>query len=225
MNETSRSNTKKKKGINKWKWAFLILFSIILLLVLFFIQLLRPSSIDETKNSIDFVDEDEIEITSAITKEDAEFVMNSYLQTQTQEENISYQMKIEEELSLTSKIKINSLELPLTLVFEPFATEEGNLQLRAESMDLASLSLPVSLVLTILTNQINLPEYVEVDSKEKIILVDFNELRNYYPYGIELERIDLKSNDIQLKLFVNKDTLKRAVDYEKEIQSGSEMDK
>lgn len=219
MNEKTRKEKNVKK-VNKWKWAFLLLLFIILLGFFAFLKLLEPRSIEKNKDTV-YSTADEIEITSSLNKKDAEFVMNSYLDTQTEDENISYQIEIDEVIDLTSTIKIQSLELPIEMTFEPFATDKGNLQLRAQSMEVASLSLPLGLVLKLLTNQIDLPEYVQVDSKEKIIQVDFNGLRNYYPYGIELERVDLKTDDIQLKLFVNKDTLKRALDFEKKIQSNS----
>lgn len=223
MNERTRKDKNNKK-VNKWKWAFLILLSIILIGFFAILRLLEPRSIEKSKEPV-YSTADEIEITSSLSKEDAEFVMNSYLDTQTEDENISYQIEIDEVIDLTSTIKIQSLELPIEMTFEPFATEEGNLQLHARSMEVASFSLPLGLVLTVLTNQIDLPEYVQVDSKEKIIFVDFNGLRNYYPYGIQLERVDLKTDDIQLKLFVNKDTLKRALDFEKKIQSNSKNNK
>lgn len=219
MNEKTRKEKNVKK-VNKWKWAFLLLLFIILLGFFAFLKLLEPRSIEKNKDPV-YSTADEIEITSSLNKKDAEFVMNSYLDTQTEDENIRYQIKIDEVIDLTSTIQISSLELPIKMVFEPFATDKGNLQLRAQSMEVASVSLPLGLVLKLLTNQIDLPEYVQVDSKEKIIQVDFNGLRNYYPYGIELERVDLKTDDIQLKLFVNKDTLKRALDFEKKIQSNS----
>ena len=223
MNERTRKEKNDKK-VNKWKWAFLLLLFIILLGFFAFLKLLEPRSIEKSKEPVSST-AGEIEITSSLSKEDAEFVMNSYLDTQTEDENISYQIEIDEVIDLTSTIKIQSLELPIEMTFEPFATEEGNLQLHARSMEVASFSLPLGLVLTVLTNQIDLPEYVQVDSKEKIIFVDFNGLRNYYPYGIQLERVDLKTDDIQLKLFVNKDTLKRALDFEKKIQSNSKNNK
>ena len=223
MNERTRKEKNDKK-VNKWKWAFLLLLFIILLGFFAFLKLLEPRSIEKSKEPVSST-AGEIEITSSLSKEDAEFVMNSYLDTQTEDENISYQIEIDEVIDLTSTIKIQSLELPIEMTFEPFATEEGNLQLHARSMEVVSLSIPLGLVLTVLTNQIDLPEYVQVDSKEKIIFVDFNGLRNYYPYGIQLERVDLKTDDIQLKLFVNKDTLKRALDFEKKIQSNSKNNK
>ncbi|MDN6161543.1 MAG: YpmS family protein [Atopostipes sp.] len=223
MEQRSKKNKEKKKEINKWKWAFLSLITILLALVFYFISLLGSSSIEKAQEEEPNLTE-EIEIKSGITKEDAEFVLNSYLDTQTDEGKNTYQVEIDDRIKLSAQIKMTALKVPMTLVFEPYATEKGNLQLRLESMDLASLSLPVNLLLSILANQMDLPDYIQIDSEEEMILVDFNELKNYYPYGIKLERVNLENNDIQLKLYVNKDTLKRALDFEKESQSSSEED-
>lgn len=224
MEEKRRQKPKEKKEINKWKWAFLLLLSLLLFLIFFFIRLLNPSSIEESEE-IDKTQSEEIEITSNINKKDAEFIMNNYLNTQKESKNISYKIRIEDTIQLSSKIKIMNLELPLTISFLPYSTEKGNLQLRAESMKLASLSLPVSSVLAILANQMNLPHYIQIDSDQKMIVVNFNDLKEYYPYRIEIDKIDLENNDIKLKLFVNKDTLIRALDYEKEIRSNSDGEK
>lgn len=224
MEEKRRQKSKEKKEINKWKWAFLLLLSLLLLLLFFFIRLLDPSSIEESEKT-DKAELKEIEITSSINKRDAEFIMNNYLDTQKENKNVSYQIKIEDTLQLSSKIKIMNLELPLKISFAPYSTENGNLQLRAESMKLASLSLPVSSVLAILANQMNLPHYIQIDSDKKMVVVNFNDLQTYYPYRIEIDKIDLKNNDIKLKLFVNKDTLIRALDYEKKIRSNSDDEK
>lgn len=221
MEETSRKNKNDKRKTNKWKWAFLTLVSLVLLVFFFLIRALMPISTEEIERneSLLTTNEEEIEIASSLRKEDAEFIMNSYLKAQMEEEGSSYQIEIEEELVLSANLQIIGLELPLTLTFDPYATEDGNLQLRAKSMELASLSLPVSAVLSVLDNQMDLPSYIDLDSEEKIILVDFSDLRNYYPYGVELEKVDLKNNDIQLKLFVNKDTLIRALDSEEDESS------
>lgn len=227
MEETSRQNKKIKRKTNKWKWAFLTLVSLMLLVFFFFIRALMPISTEEIEQSESptTIKEEEIEIASSLTKEDAEFIMNSYLKAQMKEEGSSYQIKIDEDLVLSASLKMMALELPLTLTFDPYATEDGNLQLRAKSLELASLSLPVTAVLSVLDNQMDLPSYIDLDSEEKMILVDFSDLRHYYPYGVELEKVDLKNNDIRLKLFVNKDTLIRAIDSEKDESNSIEENK
>lgn len=225
MNKTSRQKNKNQQEVNKWKWAFISLVTILLLVFFLFVRALMPISIEEREPQALSPTDDKIELSSALSKEDAEFIMNSYLNVQADSDSPSYQIEIEEELKFASTVNLLGLELPFILTFDPYATEEGNLQLRAKSMDLASLSLPVSAVLSALGSQMDLPDYIQIDSDEKMILVDFNELENYYPYGIELEKVDLETDEIRLKLSVNKDTLKRALDSEENLESDLEKNK
>ncbi len=221
MVKTNRQNKQDSAKVNYWKWAFISLVAIIVLGVVLLLQAIRPiNSFEDSGSETPLDSKDEIEIVSALSKEDVEFVLNSFLEVETKDSPASYQVKLGEELELASKTEWMGLTIPFLLTFEPYATEDGNLQLRAQSVEIASFSLPVSAIMAALGNQMDLPSFIQLDSDSQMILVDFNTLHDYYPYGIELEKVDLENDEIQLKLFVNKATLKRALDSEKK-ESGS----
>lgn len=221
MEKTSRQNRQESGKVNYWKWAFISLIALLVLGVILLLQAIRPiNSVEDSANKTPIDPKGEIEIVSELSKEDVEFVLNSFLEVETKDSPASYQVKLDEELELASKIEWMGLTIPFSLTFEPYATEDGNLQLRAQSVEVASFSLPVSAIMAALGNQMDLPTFIQLDSESQMILVNFNQLHNFYPYGIELEKVDLENDEIQLKLFVNKATLKRALDSEKK-ESGS----
>ena len=221
MEKTSRHNKQGSTQVNYWKWAFISLVALLVLGVVLLLQAIRPiNSVEDGEAVVAIDSRGEIEIVSELSKEDVEFVLNSFLEVETKDSPASYQIKLEEELALDSKVEWMGLTIPFLLTFEPYATEDGNLQLRAQSVEIASFSLPVSVIMAALGNQMDLPPFIQLDSESQMILVDFNALHDYYPYGIELKKVDLENDEIQLKLFVNKDTLKRALDSEKK-ESGS----
>lgn len=221
MEKTSRQNRQESGKVNYWKWAFISLIALLVLGVILLLQAIRPiNSVEDSVSKTPIDPKGEIEIVSELSKEDVEFVLNSFLEVETKDSPASYQVKLDEELELASKIEWMGLTIPFSLTFEPYATEDGNLQLRAQSVEVASFSLPVSAIMAALGNQMDLPTFIQLDSDSQMILVDFNQLHNFYPYGIELEKVDLENDEIQLKLFVNKATLKRALDSEKK-ESGS----
>lgn len=221
MEKTSRQNRQESGKVNYWKWAFISLIALLVLGVILLLQAIRPiNSVEDSANKTPIDPKGEIEMVSELSKEDVEFVLNSFLEVETKDSPASYQVKLDEELELASKIEWMGLTIPFSLTFEPYATEDGNLQLRAQSVEVASFSLPVSAIMAALGNQMDLPTFIQLDSESQMILVDFNQLHNFYPYGIELEKVDLENDEIQLKLFVNKATLKRALDSEKK-ESGS----
>lgn len=221
MEKTSRQSEQESAKVNYWKWAFISLIAVLVLSVILLLQAIRPiNSVEDSANKTPIDPKGEIEMVSELSKEDVEFILNSFLEVESKDSPASYQVKLDEELELASKIEWMGLRIPFLLTFEPYATEDGNLQLRAQSVELASFSLPVSAIMAALGNQMNLPTFIQLDSESQMILVDFNQLHNFYPYGIELEKVDLENDEIQLKLFVNKATLKRALDSEKK-ESGA----
>ncbi len=217
MEETPKQNNKEHSATNWWKWAFLSLVSLIVIALIYFLSILQPVSIkEETTEPVQL--EKEMSLVSSFTKEDVETLMNTYLETLIEDEEQSYEIKLDDQLEIQSSVEILKLNIPYTLSFNPYVTEDGDLQLRADSIDLANFSMPVGAVLSIVSHELDLPFYIDIDSEDKMILVNFNELSAHYDIGMRMEKIDLENNDIQLKLSLNKDTLIEALDFEKKSQ-------
>lgn len=213
MSESTRQKKQTIKKVNYWKWAFLSLVGVLLIGIFSLVRLTRSVTTLQDETERPETDQTEaIEIVSELSKADVEFVLNSFLEAELKEMPTPYQIQIEENMVLSSAVDLMGLTIPFALTFEPYATEEGNLQLRAQAVEVASLSLPVNVIMAALGNQMDLPSFIQLDSKAQMILVNLNELHHYYPYGIELEKVDLINDEIRLKLFVNKDTLKQTLD-------------
>lgn len=214
MNEKRSRRAKEKKSINWWKWAFLSLISVILIGIFFLVRALQPVSIKgkEVEEAVEL--KDEISLVSTITKEDAEVIMNRSIEAMIVDDQLSYEVRLNKQLEIRSNVKLFNFEIPYTLFFDPYVTEDGDVQLRAEAIELANFSLPVSAILSILSSELELPYYIGVDSEEKIILIDFNQLSTQYDKRITMEKIDLENNEIQLKLSLNKDTLIKGLNFE-----------
>lgn len=216
MNEKRSRNNKEKTSINFWKWAFLSLVSLIVIGLFLFVRALQPVSIKESdpKNTTELTNE--LSLVSTITTEDAEVLMNQSIEAMLIDEQLSYEVILDDQLEIRSTVKLFTFEVPYTLFLDPYVTEDGNLQLRANAIELANFSLPVSAVLSLLAGELELPFYIGVDSAAKIILIDFNELSTRHGIGITMKKIDLENNEIQLKLSVNQATLIEALNFDKE---------
>lgn len=213
MSEPKRQGKQARKKVNYWKWALLSLLGVLVMGVFFLVRLTRPVTSTQDQTEQPTPDRTEaIEIVSELSKADVEFVLNSFLEAELEAAPTPYQIRIEEDMVLSSAVDIMGLTIPFSLTFEPYATEDGNLQLRAQKVEVASLSLPVSVIMAALGNQMDLPSFIQLDSETQMILVNLNELHHYYPYGVALEKVDLINDEIRLKLFVNKATLKQALD-------------
>lgn len=216
--EQSRITKKNKSSFNGWKWAFISLVSLILIGLFFLFRALQPVSMQEeaTKQSLESTDE--VSLVSTITTEDAETIMNSSIKAMITDEQFSYEVVLDEQLEIHSNVELFSFKIPYTLFFDPYVTEDGNLQLRADAIQLANFSLPVSAVLSLLAGELELPPYIGVDSELQLILIDFNKMSAAYDFGITMQKVDLENNDIQLKLSVNQATLIEAIHFENNSQ-------
>lgn len=204
---------KEKTAINWWKWAFLSSISLIVIGLIMLIRAVQPVSIQEKETGLPVDSKDEVSLVSTITKEDAATIMNTSIDAMIVDERLSYEVRLDNQLEIHSNVQLFGFDIPYTLFFDPYVTEEGNLQLRADAIELANFSLPVSAVLSILAGELELPNYIGVDSQTQIILIDFNKLSSQYDKGITMEKIDLETNEIQLKLSLNKDTLIEGLNF------------
>lgn len=215
MNEKRSKDIEKKASINWWKWAFVSLVSLMFIGIILLIRSIQPVMIQEEDVQEPIELKDEVSLVSTITKEDAAIIMNESIQAMIVDEKTTYEVRLDNQLEILSKVQVFNFDIPYTLFFDPYVTEDGNIQLRADAIELANFSLPVSAVMSILANELELPSYIGIDSEEKIILIDFNELSAQYDKRITMEKIDLENNEIQLKLSLNKDTLIKGLNFNK----------
>lgn len=207
---------KKKRTINWWKWALLSIVSLVAVGAVILIRALQPVSTREELTNRPIETTDAVSLVSTITTEDAEIIMNRSLEAMITDERLSYEIILDEQLEIHSSVKLFNLTIPYTLFFDPYVTENGNLQLHADAIELSSFSLPVSAVLSLLAGELELPFYIGVDSAAQFILIDFNELSKEHDIAVVMQKIDLENNEIQLKLSMNQDTLIEGLSFDKE---------
>ena len=98
-------------------------------------------------------------------------------------------------------------EVPFSLLFDPYVMENGNVQLRGKSVEVANFSLPVHLVMRLLGNQINFPDFIAFDSESQIIVLNLNELSMDLSFDLEMTQIDLINDVIEFNLQINEDVI------------------
>ena len=58
--------------------------------------------------------------------------------------------------------------------------------------------------MSLIANQLGIPEFIAIDSEQQIMTIYLNELSDGYGFGFEMTKIDLEADEIELKLHVNK---------------------
>ncbi len=207
--EMNRSqNTKNSRnGLNLWKWAFISLVAFLVGLFVLFIKSIQPVRTNHVADPTPVNQEEVVILSTAVNKEDAEWLMNTYLNETIGEDFSAYDIRLTDQLELHGSIEFFSLEIPFALYFALYVLENGDLQLRGESVQLANISLPVSTVLSLFANQVEIPEFMDIDSQQQIILVHLSELTNEYTFDVSISKIDLADDIIEVNLYLDEQSI------------------
>ena len=209
MDEQRRTkNQKKSSAINWWKWAFI---GLILVLVLFSVQLMRSFqsvSINQPNHTKVTQTDQEMVFTASTNREDTEQFINTFLSTAFEEESQHFYVELKDQLLINGQLEVFKLDVPFTISFDPYVLENGNVQLRADSVELGTFSLPVSATMSLFANQLDIPDFIAIDSEEEMIVINLNELDATQSMRIQMIRIDLPEDEIQMNLYIDDEMIK-----------------
>ncbi|MDZ7835506.1 MAG: YpmS family protein [Alkalibacterium sp.] len=203
----NRTETRQSSG---WKWAFLVLLFInIGALIWLSVQLDLFSDSETTQPASEelAVSEDDINLEVVTDKEQVDRVVNLFLQEELAERFNGYTVSVSELVELNGALNIFGFDVDFGLHMEPLVMENGNLQLRAERISLGELDLPVGIALNILSQQLELPEWIRIESEQEFILVAFNEFSLENGLQLRMRRIDLEGDDIRLDIILPEEAI------------------
>lgn len=215
MNENQRRSTQQNnKKVNGWKWAFLVLVGLILGFFIYLTVNIQPLSVNEQNNTPLNERDEDIVLSTSLNNEDAEQLINTYLDAAVGEDFESYDVRLTNQLEVHGDIAFLGFDVPFALYLDPYVIENGNIQLRGERVELANFSLPVSGVMSLLGNQIDFPDFVAIDSDRQMIAINLNELTADYNFDVAMTQIDLEAELIELNLRVNEGTLTNQIELD-----------
>lgn len=208
MDDQKRSKNKRNNtGINWWKWAFLGLIAIIIIFSIQLINAIETASINEPNlDTVEYTDQEMVFTTSA-TREDTEQFINTFLSTTLDEEYDNFSVEIQDQLNVHGQLEVFQFTVPFALSFDPYVLENGNVQLRADAVELGNFSLPVGATMSLLANQLEVPYFISIDSETEMIVINLNEFSEEQDIGIQMVRIDLPEDVIQMNLYVHEDMI------------------
>lgn len=220
MQENNQRTQQKKtsqSSFNGWKWAFILLVTLIIGLFIYLAVSIQPVSINEPNvepEPMPAATEDTIELAAQMNKEDTEQLINTYLNTAIGEEFENYHLALTDQLEIHGTIDVFGFEVPFGLYLDPFVQENGNIQLRGESVELANFSLPVSAVMSLVATQVDFPEFIAMDSEDQVIFIQLNELTEELNFDIEMTKIALEADELELNLRVSEEAIREQIQRE-----------
>lgn len=202
IKEAKTENTKK---LNGWKVAFLILAGFVFGSLLFFT--FRISQIREpnlTKNQTVTAKEGTQVLSVQTNKKQVNALIDFYLEDFQKGSDVQYQFYLENEALLNGTFDVLGHPIQFSLYFEPYVMDNGNIQLKAKSLSLGTLTLPIKEVLKFVLRDYKLPNWVEVDPSQKTILLRLDQFQMQNGLFLRAEKINLADDEISMNVYLPK---------------------
>lgn len=201
------NNEKSKKGFNGWKWAFLILSGLLIGAVVWTLQQIQPVEVGEENTApVEQVDSDII-LEVRTGRSELTRLTNTYLEQEMADEFVGFTFQLEEQAELHGEIEVFGFPIEFSLFLTPYVLENGNLQLRGDSINIGSLNLPVSFAMAQIGRQVDFPEWIAIDSDEQLIVVNLNEFQLDNGVRFSMSRIDLPEDDIRVNIHLPEEAI------------------
>lgn len=201
--EEKRAKKQTKAPINYWKWAFLTLAAVLLGTGIWLVQQLQvqPAS-QETVNETAVDTSDVMTFSVSARKEEVTQLMNQYIEEEVAGSNVNYEVLLDETFQLAGSFQLFGFEVPFNLFMDPYVTENGNIQLKANELSLGRLNLPISFAMNQIGSQLSIPDWVVINGENETITFNLNEFQLESGMFFSAERIDLVENDILVNVHV-----------------------
>lgn len=132
-------------------------------------------------------------------------LIDFYLEDFQKDSEIKYDFALENEAMLSGEFKVLSFPVKFYLYFDPYVMENGNVQLRAKSLSIGTLGLPIKEVMKMAKRSYKFPKWIEVDPDKETIMLRLDQFRLTNGLFIKANKINLIDDEIQVSLYLPKD--------------------
>ena len=208
MNNKSKESLLKIKWqeINGWKVAFIILATILIGASL--VDMTRLTQ--ERENFSELIEQQPVltgEPLLAIRSQKAQInkIVAIYLedlQKEAKKEEQNYQFVLKNEALISGEFDLLGFPLRFYLYLDPFVMDDGNVQLKAKSLSVGALNLPITQVLRMIAKTPELPKWIEVKPKEETIVLRLDQFEIGNGLYLKAEKINLVEDEIEFSLYL-----------------------
>ncbi len=194
---------KQKRKINPWKISFLVLAGLLLGALLFFtVRVFENREVSYTPSSDTLTQSGEATFQVQLKKAQVNQVIDYYLNDFQKGSSVKYKFYLENVALLNGTFQVLGHDVEFYLYFDPYVTEEGNVLLKAKSLSIGTLSLPISDILKYVVKNYKLPKWVEPDTENNSILINLNKFEMANGMHILANKINLVDDDIRLDVYL-----------------------
>ena len=189
--------------LNPWKAAFLFLVAVLIGgFLLLFTRLTQERENVSQIIAENVVREGDPVITINSNKEQVNRFVDFYLADLQKDAEQQYQFVLKNEALLTGEFDLLGFPVSFYLYFDPFVMANGNIQLKAKSLSIGALGLPINQVLKMIQNNSKLPEWIDIQPKEEMIILRLDQFELKNGMFFRADKINLVDNEIQLNVYL-----------------------
>lgn len=207
--KTKRKKIKfpKEKQMNRWKIAFLTLIGALIGSLIFIgvrVTQVREPNYQPAPEIMERQGKPVLSIQA--DKQQVNDLIDFFLTDLQKGSEIKYTFYLENEALLNGTFNVLGHPIQFYLYFDPYVMDDGNVQLKAKSLSIGTLGLPIKEILRSVQKDYALPSWVEVDPAEKLILLRLDQFQMQNGLFVRAEKINLVEDDIRLNLYLPKET-------------------
>ena len=198
---------KDDSGIH-WKNMFFLLLAMNIAVILLFISFVFWPT-EEIEIPIGIVDHEQesSEFIVRTTKQNLNNLINAYIEELTAGTKHNYRIELDEDVHLVGELPVFSTTVPLSIHFEPFVSETGDIILKQRSIVIGILELPNRKVMEYLGKYLPMPDWVIVNPKQEEIYIAVTQMDIRSNFQVAVETIDLEANNLAFRIRVPYETL------------------
>lgn len=115
---------------------------------------------------------------------------------------ISYKFVVGDYVTLVGTTKILGASVSFSLQTTPSVTTDGNILLKAQSVNVGSLSVPLSYIMQYVKQNYNLPSGISIDTNQKTILLNLAQLTKDQALSLTAVKINNTTHEYYFKVGV-----------------------
>ena len=187
--------------MNKWKVAFLMLATIVLITIVVFAYLF----FSPTEN-VNIANEESVVVNGSVlrvqtTTNEFEAIAKKYLAEAIQDSPIDVQLEVDEQIYLFSDLIIFGITIPIQMDFDPIV-DNGNIRMKQTKVHIGKLNIPPSTVLKLVKDSVSFPSWIIVNPDKEEIYVDLSRLNIANGNRVRAKEINLENDEILLEIIV-----------------------
>ena len=195
-------SVKVKKKTNKWKIAFFVLIAILIGSIIF--VYMRITSIREPQlpQVLSEINQSESSFQVSLNKAQANAIVNDFLTDFQKDSDFKFEFVLQKQALFTGTFKVLGEDVRFYLYFNPKVEDNGDVTLKASSVSIEKLELPIHEILKHVEKNYKLPDWVQVKSSDNSIILHLSNFKTENGISFSANKFDLIDDEIVFTVYL-----------------------